>query len=68
MMHKRMWVYIPTGVGTPDIWGGDRHPLKERYANSVLALKGSTGELLWHFQTTHHDFMGYGCSFATITG
>lgn len=48
-------VYIPTGVGTPDIWGGDRHPLKERYANSVLALKGSTGELLWHFQTTHHD-------------
>lgn len=48
-------VYIPTGVGTPDIWGGDRHPLKERYANSVLALKGSTGELLWNFQTTHHD-------------
>lgn len=48
-------VYIPTGVGTPDIWGGDRHPLKERYANSIVALKGSTGELLWHFQTTHHD-------------
>lgn len=21
-------VYIPTGVSTPDIWGGDRHPLK----------------------------------------
>lgn len=48
-------VYIPTGVGTPDIWGGDRHPLKERYANSIVALRGSTGELLWHFQTTHHD-------------
>ncbi|OAT35673.1 membrane-bound PQQ-dependent dehydrogenase, glucose/quinate/shikimate family [Proteus myxofaciens] len=48
-------VYIPTGVGTPDIWGGDRPPLKERYANSVLALKASTGELIWNFQTTHHD-------------
>ncbi|RIY31168.1 membrane-bound PQQ-dependent dehydrogenase, glucose/quinate/shikimate family, partial [Psittacicella melopsittaci] len=48
-------VYIPTGVGTPDIWGGDRDELKERYANSILALHASTGKLIWHFQTTHHD-------------
>ncbi|MEB5475745.1 glucose/quinate/shikimate family membrane-bound PQQ-dependent dehydrogenase [Acinetobacter pollinis] len=48
-------VYIPTGVGTPDIWGGDRNDLKERYANSVLALNATTGKLVWHFQTTHHD-------------
>ena len=48
-------VYVPTGVGTPDIWGGDRGPLKERYANSILALDASTGHLIWHFQTTHHD-------------
>ena len=48
-------VYIPTGVGTPDQWGGDRSKLKERYANSVLALNGSTGKLVWSFQTTHHD-------------
>jgi len=48
-------VYVPTGVGTPDIWGGDRSELKERYANSVLALDASTGRLIWHFQTTHHD-------------
>ncbi|AOA57798.1 glucose/quinate/shikimate family membrane-bound PQQ-dependent dehydrogenase [Acinetobacter larvae] len=48
-------VYIPTGVGTPDIWGGDRTALKERYANSVLALNATTGQLVWHFQTTHHD-------------
>ncbi|WP_394681267.1 glucose/quinate/shikimate family membrane-bound PQQ-dependent dehydrogenase [uncultured Comamonas sp.] len=48
-------VYAPTGVGTPDIWGGDRTPLKERYANSMLALDASTGKLVWHFQTTHHD-------------
>ncbi|OTG80028.1 glucose/quinate/shikimate family membrane-bound PQQ-dependent dehydrogenase [Acinetobacter sp. ANC 4648] len=48
-------VYVPTGVGTPDIWGGDRTELKERYANSMLALNASTGKLLWNFQTTHHD-------------
>lgn len=48
-------VYVPTGVGTPDIWGGDRSELKERYANSMLALDASTGKLVWHFQTTHHD-------------
>ncbi|MCS4293733.1 quinoprotein glucose dehydrogenase [Comamonas sp. BIGb0152] len=48
-------VYVPTGVGTPDIWGGDRTALKERYANSMLALDASTGKLVWNFQTTHHD-------------
>jgi quinoprotein glucose dehydrogenase len=48
-------VYVPTGVGTPDIWGGDRTELKERYANSMLAINASTGKLIWNFQTTHHD-------------
>ena len=53
--RQRNIVYIPTGVGTPDIWGGGRTPLKERYANSVLALNADNGHLIWHFQTTHHD-------------
>ena len=48
-------VYVPTGVGTPDIWGGNRTELAERYANSMLALNASTGKLIWNFQTTHHD-------------
>ena len=48
-------VFVPTGVGTPDIWVGDRTALKERYTNSVLAINASTGKLIWHFQTTHHD-------------
>lgn len=48
-------VYIPTGVATPDIWGGHRNQLQERYANSIVALNASTGKLIWHFQTTHHD-------------
>ncbi|APV34518.1 glucose/quinate/shikimate family membrane-bound PQQ-dependent dehydrogenase [Acinetobacter soli] len=48
-------VYVPTGVGTPDIWGGDRSELKERYANSMLAINATTGQIVWNFQTTHHD-------------
>ena len=48
-------VYIPTGVSTPDIWGGHRTPQMERYANAVVALNASTGKLVWSFQTTHHD-------------
>ncbi len=48
-------VYVPTGVGTPDIWGGNRTKLHERYANSMLALNATTGKLIWNFQTTHHD-------------
>ena len=48
-------VYVPTGVGTPDIYGGHRTKLDEQYANSMLAINATTGKLVWNFQTTHHD-------------
>lgn len=48
-------VYVPMGVGTPDIWGGNRTPEQERYANGLLALHASTGKLAWFYQTVHHD-------------
>lgn len=48
-------VYIPTGVQTPDIWGGNRTPDMERYASSILALNATTGKLVWAYQTVHHD-------------
>ncbi|UJF18734.1 glucose/quinate/shikimate family membrane-bound PQQ-dependent dehydrogenase [Vibrio sp. SS-MA-C1-2] len=47
--------YIPLGVPTPDIWGGNRTPNQERYANSLLALNATTGKLVWSYQTVHHD-------------
>lgn len=53
--QKTNTVFVPTGVGSPDEWGGDRTELKERFANSILALDADTGKLKWHFQTTHHD-------------
>ncbi|WP_313703751.1 glucose/quinate/shikimate family membrane-bound PQQ-dependent dehydrogenase [Massilia sp.] len=48
-------VYVPMGVGTPDIWGGNRTPEQERYASGLLALHASTGKLAWFYQTVHHD-------------
>ncbi|WP_313958583.1 membrane-bound PQQ-dependent dehydrogenase, glucose/quinate/shikimate family [Novosphingobium sp. 9] len=48
-------VYIPTGVETPDIFGGNRKPDNERYASSIVALDIATGKRVWSYQTVHHD-------------
>ena len=48
-------VYLPIGVETPDIWGGNRTPDMERYASGMLALNATTGKLAWFYQTVHHD-------------
>lgn len=48
-------IYIPTGVATPDIWGGHRSADQERYASGLLALNADTGEKAWFYQTVHHD-------------
>ena len=53
--EKLNMVYIPTGVQTPDIWGGNRTPDAERYSSSLLALNADTGKLVWFYQTVHHD-------------
>ena len=39
-------VFIPTGSASPDFYGGLR-PGDNRYANSVTALRASSGKLLW---------------------
>lgn len=39
-------VYLPMGVSTPDIWGGNRTPEQERYASSIVALNATTGKLV----------------------
>jgi quinoprotein glucose dehydrogenase len=38
-------VYLPMGVTTPDIWGGNRTPEQERYASAIVALNATTGKL-----------------------
>jgi quinoprotein glucose dehydrogenase len=51
-------VYLPTGSASPDYFGGLR-PGTDGYANSIVALRGSSGEVAWSFQTVHHDLWDY---------
>jgi quinoprotein glucose dehydrogenase len=48
-------VYLPMGVQAPDIWGGNRTALAERYASALVALDINTGKRVWSYQTVHHD-------------
>ena len=51
-------IFLPTSSPSPDFWGGKR-PGNNEHANSVVALKSETGELVWSFQTVHHDVWDY---------
>jgi len=51
-------VFVPTGSASPDFFGGDRLG-QNLYANSVVALRASTGAMVWHFQAVHHDLWDY---------
>ena len=41
-------VFVPTGSASPDFYGGERKG-DNRYANSVTALRGASGEVVWSF-------------------
>tara|TARA_R110001592_G_scaffold6045_22_gene32906 strand:- start:17305 stop:19269 length:1965 start_codon:yes stop_codon:yes gene_type:complete len=56
--EARDLVFIPTGAPSPDYYGALR-PGDNRYANSLVVLRGSTGEMAWHFQFVHHDVWDY---------
>jgi quinoprotein glucose dehydrogenase len=51
-------VFVPTGSASPDYYGGLR-PGDNKWANSVVALHASTGEIAWGFQLVHHDLWDY---------
>jgi quinoprotein glucose dehydrogenase len=55
---ERNLVYIPTGSASPDYYGGIRKG-DNKWANSVVALRASTGEFVWGFQVVHHDLWDY---------
>ena len=55
---ERDLVFIPATSAAPDYYGVLRLG-ENRYANSIVALKLSTGELVWAFQTVHHDLWDY---------
>jgi quinoprotein glucose dehydrogenase len=51
-------VFVPTGSASPDYYGAERLG-DNRYANSIVALRASTGKVVWHFQAVHHDLWDY---------
>ena len=56
--EERGLVFLPTSSPSTDFWGGKR-PGNNAHANSVVALRAETGELVWSFQTVHHDVWDY---------
>ena len=42
------------GTGNPEPWNS-RGPGKNLYTDSIVALNLYTGQLVWYYQTTHHD-------------
>lgn len=55
---ERDLLFLPTGNSSPDYYGGQRDGIDE-YASSVVALRASTGAVVWYFQTVHHDLWDY---------
>ncbi|MFC0774816.1 pyrroloquinoline quinone-dependent dehydrogenase [Terrimonas alba] len=51
-------VYVSTSCPSTDYYGGERKG-DNLYANSIVAIKASTGKVVWHFQTVHHDIWDY---------
>ncbi len=51
-------VFLPTSSPSVDYWGGARLG-DNRHANSLVALDARSGELVWAFQTVHHDLWDY---------
>ncbi|MBB2173389.1 membrane-bound PQQ-dependent dehydrogenase, glucose/quinate/shikimate family [Gluconacetobacter asukensis] len=48
-------VYLPTGNGPPDYWGGDRDAVKNKFGAAVVAVDATTGKTKWVRQLIHHD-------------
>ena len=59
------YVYLPTGAPTNDMYGGHR-PGDNLYANSLVCVDAETGEMVWYFQTVHHDLWDYDNNVAPI--
>ena len=57
--EERNLVIVPTGNSSPDYYGGDREGDLDYYSSSVVALNGTTGEVVWHYQTVHHDIWDF---------
>lgn len=55
---ERGLVFLPTSSPSPDFYGGEREG-DPRFGNAMVALRAATGEVVWSFQTVHHDIWDY---------
>lgn len=51
-------VYLPTSSPSVDFFGGGR-PGNNEYADSIVAVQGATGKVVWSFQFVHHNLWDY---------
>ena len=51
-------VFAASGSASPDYYGGERTG-NNRHANSLVALRASSGEVAWSHQLVHHDLWDY---------
>jgi quinoprotein glucose dehydrogenase len=51
-------LFVPTGNPSNDFYRGGRGAI-DHYGSSVVALRGASGEVVWRFQTVHHDLWDY---------
>jgi len=57
---ERNLVFVPTGNPAPDYFHGDTN--LTWYGSSVVALRASTGEIVWRYQTVHRDLWDFDVS------
>ena len=55
---QRNLVFLPTTSPSTDYYGGGRQ-FEIPLANSIVALNGTTGSVVWSFQTIRHDLFDY---------
>lgn len=56
--EARGMVFLPVGSPAYDFYGGDRKG-QNLFGNSLVALNAATGQLVWYYQTVHHDLWDY---------
>ena len=56
--EERGLVFVPTGNPMLDYYRANA-PGLDYYGSSVLALRAANGEVVWRFQTVHHDVWDY---------
>jgi len=56
--EERDLLFLPVSSPAPDDYGALR-PGNNEYSNSLVALRGSSGKVVWHFQVVHHTLWDY---------